>query len=172
MKKTSLDKSKIRILLLEGVHQNAIDTFKAAGYDNIESISSALSESELKAKIADAHFVGIRSRTQLTKDVFAVAEKLVAVGCFCIGTNQVDLNAAREQGIVVFNAPHSTHARLLSWCLRKPLCCCEVFLKRTRRLIKGSGSKALQALSRHVAKQWVSSAMAPSVRSYRCYPNP
>ena len=107
MKKTSLDKSKIRILLLEGVHQNAIDTFKAAGYDNIESISSALSESELKAKIADAHFVGIRSRTQLTKDVFAVAEKLVAVGCFCIGTNQVDLNAAREQGIVVFNAPHS-----------------------------------------------------------------
>lgn len=107
MSKTSLDKSKIRILLLEGVHQNAIDTFIAAGYDNIESISSALSEDELKAKIADAHFVGIRSRTQLTKDVFAVAEKLVTVGCFCIGTNQVDLNAARERGIVVFNAPYS-----------------------------------------------------------------
>lgn len=107
MSKTSLDKSKIRILLLEGVHQNAINTFKAAGYDNIESISSALSEAELKAKIADAHFVGIRSRTQLTKEVFEVADKLVAVGCFCIGTNQVDLNAARERGIVVFNAPHS-----------------------------------------------------------------
>lgn len=107
MSKTSLDKSKIRILLLEGVHQNAIDTFIAAGYDNIESISSALSEDELKAKIADAHFLGIRSRTQLTKDVFAVAEKLVTVGCFCIGTNQVDLNAARERGIVVFNAPYS-----------------------------------------------------------------
>lgn len=107
MSKTSLDKSKIRILLLEGVHQNAIDTFIAAGYDNIESISNALSEDELKAKIADAHFVGIRSRTQLTRDVFAVAEKLVTVGCFCIGTNQVDLNAARERGIVVFNAPYS-----------------------------------------------------------------
>lgn len=107
MSKTSLDKSKIRILLLEGVHQNAIDTFIAAGYDNIESISSALSEAELKAKIADAHFLGIRSRTQLTKDVFAAAEKLVTVGCFCIGTNQVDLNAARERGIVVFNAPYS-----------------------------------------------------------------
>lgn len=107
MSKTSLDKSKIRILLLEGVHQNAIDTFNAAGYYNIESISSALSEAELKEKIADAHFVGIRSRTQLTKDVFAVAEKLVTVGCFCIGTNQVDLNAARERGIVVFNAPYS-----------------------------------------------------------------
>lgn len=107
MSKTSLDKSKIRILLLEGVHQNAIKVFNAAGYTNIESISSALPENELKAKIADAHFVGIRSRTQLTKDVFDVAEKLVAVGCFCIGTNQVDLNAARERGIVVFNAPHS-----------------------------------------------------------------
>lgn len=107
MSKTSLDKSKIRILLLEGVHQNAIDTFQAAGYHNIESIASALSEAELKQKIADAHFVGIRSRTQLTKDVFAVAEKLVTVGCFCIGTNQVDLNAARERGIVVFNAPYS-----------------------------------------------------------------
>lgn len=107
MSKTSLDKSKIRILLLEGVHQNAIDTFQAAGYHNIESIASALSEVELKQKIADAHFVGIRSRTQLTKEVFAVAEKLVTVGCFCIGTNQVDLNAARERGIVVFNAPYS-----------------------------------------------------------------
>lgn len=107
MSKTSLDKSKIRILLLEGVHQNAIDTFNAAGYYNIESISSALSEAELKEKISDAHFVGIRSRTQLTQDVFAVAEKLVTVGCFCIGTNQVDLNAARERGIVVFNAPYS-----------------------------------------------------------------
>lgn len=107
MSKTSLDKSKIRILLLEGVHQNAIDTFNAAGYYNIESISNALSDAELKEKIADAHFLGIRSRTQLTKDVFAVAEKLVTVGCFCIGTNQVDLNAARERGIVVFNAPYS-----------------------------------------------------------------
>lgn len=107
MSKTSLDKSKIRILLLEGVHQNAINTFNAAGYDNIETIPSALSGDELKAKIADAHFIGIRSRTQLTKEVFDVAEKLVAVGCFCIGTNQVDLTVARERGIAVFNAPHS-----------------------------------------------------------------
>lgn len=107
MSKTSLDKSKIRILLLEGVHQNAIDTFNAAGYENIEYITGALPEDELKDKIADAHFVGIRSRTQLTEEVFACAKKLVAVGCFCIGTNQVDLNAARERGIAVFNAPYS-----------------------------------------------------------------
>lgn len=104
---TSLDKSKIRILLLEGVHQSAVDNFKRAGYTNIEYIKTALAGDELKAKITDAHFVGIRSRTQLTADVFAAAQKLVAVGCFCIGTNQVDLNAALERGIPVFNAPFS-----------------------------------------------------------------
>ena len=107
MSKTSLDKSKIRFLLLEGVHQNAIDTLNAAGYTNIEYITGALPEAELKEKIADAHFVGIRSRTQLTEEVFECAQKLIAVGCFCIGTNQVDLNAARERGIAVFNAPYS-----------------------------------------------------------------
>lgn len=107
MSKTSLEKSKIRFLLLEGVHQNAVDTLQTAGYTNIEYITGALPEDELKQKIADAHFVGIRSRTQLTEDVFACAKKLVAVGCFCIGTNQVDLNAARERGIAVFNAPYS-----------------------------------------------------------------
>lgn len=107
MSKTSLDKSKIKFLLLEGVHQNAVDTLKAAGYTNIEYLKTALSGDELKEKIADAHFIGIRSRTQLTEEVFDCAKKLIAVGCFCIGTNQVDLNAARERGIAVFNAPYS-----------------------------------------------------------------
>lgn len=105
--KTSLDKSKIKFLLLEGVHQNAVDTLKAAGYSNIEYLKTALSGDELKEKIADVHFIGIRSRTQLTKEVFDCAKKLIAVGCFCIGTNQVDLKAARERGIAVFNAPYS-----------------------------------------------------------------
>lgn len=103
----SLDKSKIRILLLEGVHQTALDTLQAAGYTNIEYIKTALAGDELKAKIKDAHFVGIRSRTQLTEDVFEAAEKLIAVGCFCIGTNQVNLTAAAKRGIPVFNAPYS-----------------------------------------------------------------
>lgn len=107
MTDTSLDKSKIRILLLEGVHQSALDTLQAAGYSNIEYIKTALAGDELKAKIKDAHFVGIRSRTQLTEEVFAAAEKLIAVGCFCIGTNQVDLTAAAKRGIPVFNAPYS-----------------------------------------------------------------
>ena len=107
MSKTSLDKSKIKFLLLEGVHQNALDVLQAAGYSNIEYIKGALSDADLKEKIADAHFIGIRSRTQLTEEVFDCAKRLVAVGCFCIGTNQVNLNAARERGIAVFNAPYS-----------------------------------------------------------------
>ena len=107
MSDTSLDKSKIRFLLLEGVHPCALDLLRSAGYEQIESLSGALGDEELKRKIADVHFVGIRSRTQLTAEVLACANKLVAVGCFCIGTNQVDLNAARERGIAVFNAPYS-----------------------------------------------------------------
>ncbi|GAA3574781.1 phosphoglycerate dehydrogenase [Marinobacter xestospongiae] len=107
MSNTSLEKSKIRILLLEGVHQSAIDTLNAAGYTNIEYLTHSLAEDDLIEKIADAHFVGIRSRTQLTERVFDAAKKLVAVGCFCIGTNQVDLKAATRRGIAVFNAPFS-----------------------------------------------------------------
>jgi len=107
MSNTSLEKSKIRILLLEGVHQSAIDTLNAAGYTNIEYLTHSLAEEDLIEKIADAHFVGIRSRTQLTEKVFEAAKKLVAVGCFCIGTNQVDLQAATRRGIAVFNAPFS-----------------------------------------------------------------
>ena len=107
MRKTSLDKSKIKFLLLEGVHPSALEVLRSAGYTQIESLPGALPEELLKEKIADAHFIGIRSRTQLTAEVFARANKLVAVGCFCIGTNQVDLEAARERGIAVFNAPFS-----------------------------------------------------------------
>lgn len=91
MAKVSLEKDKIKFLLVEGVHQSAIDNLKAAGYTNIEFHKAALSPEQLKESIRDAHFVGLRSRTQLTEEIFAEAEKLIAVGCFCIGTNQVDL---------------------------------------------------------------------------------
>lgn len=103
----SLPKDKIRFLLLEGVHQNAIDTLNAAGYTNIDYRKTALEGEALKEAIKDAHFIGIRSRTQLTEEVFEAANKLIAVGCFCIGTNQVDLDAAMKRGIPVFNAPYS-----------------------------------------------------------------
>ncbi|HUH36457.1 MAG TPA: phosphoglycerate dehydrogenase [Spongiibacteraceae bacterium] len=107
MAKISLEKSKIRFLLLEGVHESAVAALESAGYTNIEYHKKALPEDELKARISEAHFVGIRSRTRLTREIFAEAPKLVAVGCFCIGTNQVDLKAATEHGVAVFNAPYS-----------------------------------------------------------------
>ncbi len=105
--KTSLDKNKIKFVLLEGVHQSAVDALHGAGYTNIDYSKTALSEEALIERVKDAHFVGIRSRSQLTETVFANAPKLIAVGCFCIGTNQVNLTAAQEHGVVVFNAPYS-----------------------------------------------------------------
>ncbi|TMN19545.1 phosphoglycerate dehydrogenase [Pseudoxanthomonas sp. X-1] len=106
-KKTSFPKEDIRVLLLEGVSQTAVETFQAAGYSQIELHSKSLPEDELKARIAEAHIIGIRSRTQLTAEVLAHARRLIAVGCFCIGTNQVDVEAAELAGIPVFNAPYS-----------------------------------------------------------------
>src|SRR5690606_19159384 len=106
-KKTSFPKEDIRVLLLEGVSATAVETFKAAGYSQIELHAKSLPEDELKARIAEAHIIGLRSRTQLTADVLAHARRLMAVGCFCIGTNQVDLEAAELAGIPVFNAPYS-----------------------------------------------------------------
>ncbi len=107
MAKQSLPKDKIKFLLLEGVHPSAVETLQRDGYTNIETHTKALPPEQLREAIAGAHFVGIRSRTQLTEDVFAAAGKLVAVGCFCIGTNQVDLAAATRRGVAVFNAPFS-----------------------------------------------------------------
>ena len=105
--KNSLAKDKIKILLLEGLHPSSLEELKSKGYSNIESLKTSLSESDLIEKIADVHFIGIRSRTQLTEKVLSHANKLVAIGCFCIGTNQVDLKAAQNRGIPVFNAPFS-----------------------------------------------------------------
>ncbi len=107
MARKSLQKSKIKFLLLEGVHPTAVETLQKSGYNNIEQHKKALPVDELKTAIANAHFVGIRSATQLTEEVFEAASKLVAVGCFCIGTNQVELSAATNRGIPVFNAPFS-----------------------------------------------------------------
>lgn len=107
MNKNSLAKEKIKILLLEGVHQSALEELKAKGYTNIEYLKTSLADQDLSEKIKDVHFIGIRSRTQLTDQVLSHAKKLVAIGCFCIGTNQVELAAAQKRGIPVFNAPFS-----------------------------------------------------------------
>jgi D-3-phosphoglycerate dehydrogenase len=102
-----LKKSDARFLLLEGLHQNAVDAIEKAGYTNIEYLSHALDEDALIEKIKGVRFIGIRSRTQLTEKVLNAADKLAGIGCFCIGTNQVDLQAAKMKGVPVFNAPYS-----------------------------------------------------------------
>lgn len=107
MNAMSLNKDKIKILLLEDLHANAENYFRSHGYENLVVLKNALDNEALKEAIADVHMIGIRSRTKLTADVFEAAKKLMAVGCFCIGTNQVDLNAAKAHGIPVFNAPYS-----------------------------------------------------------------
>ena len=103
----SFDKSKIRVLLLEGIHENAIRHFTENGYTEIEYYKEAFSGSELERKIQQAHIIGIRSRTELRKEILQNAPKLLAIGCFSIGTNQVDLYDAKMMGIPVFNAPFS-----------------------------------------------------------------
>jgi D-3-phosphoglycerate dehydrogenase / 2-oxoglutarate reductase len=103
----SLPKERIRILLLEGVHDSAVELMARAGYVQVVRHPKALDGEALLEAVRGVHLIGIRSRTQLTEEVFAAADRLVAVGCFCIGTNQVDLRAARVRGIPVFNAPFS-----------------------------------------------------------------
>ncbi|MFN2261595.1 MAG: phosphoglycerate dehydrogenase [Psychroflexus sp.] len=105
--KTSFPKDKMKIVLLENISPSAVDSFKKAGYTNIEQHSGALSGKELDEVLKDAKVVCIRSKTQLREEVIAKAKKLVAIGCFCIGTNQVNLEAANKAGICVFNAPFS-----------------------------------------------------------------
>ncbi len=105
--KLSLEKDKIKVVLLEGIHENAVKMFKEAGYSNVDHYPAALDADELKSVVSEAHFLGIRSRTKLTEDVIDAAAKLTSIGCFCIGTNQVDLQAAAMRGIPVFNAPYS-----------------------------------------------------------------
>jgi D-3-phosphoglycerate dehydrogenase len=103
----SKPREAMKFVLLEGIHDSAVDALNQAHYPRVETSPKALAGDELVERIRDAHFVGIRSRTRLTADVLALAPELLAVGCFCIGTNQVDLGAAMRRGVPVFNAPFS-----------------------------------------------------------------
>jgi len=103
----SLEKDKIKFLLLEGVHPSARKMILESGYTQVESLPQALSGDELKRALKGVHFLGIRSRSQLDAQVLQSGDRLAAVGCYCIGTNQVDLDAAQNQGVPVFNAPFS-----------------------------------------------------------------
>jgi len=134
MSTISLAKDKIKILLLEGVHESALEELKSKGYSNIEYLKTSLSEEDLIEKIADVHFIGIRSRTNLNEKVLRHAKKLVAIGCFCIGTNQVDTKTAQSLGIPVFNAPFSNTRSVA-----------ELVLGETLLLLRGIPEKSAKA---------------------------
>jgi D-3-phosphoglycerate dehydrogenase len=104
---TSYPKEKINILLLENISDTAVKFFKDNGYTSVKKVTGALSEEDLIREVKDVHLLGIRSKTQITSRVLDAAKKLQAIGCFCIGVNQVDLKYAKQQGVAVFNAPYS-----------------------------------------------------------------
>ena len=106
-KPTSYPKEKISILFLENISDSAVKQFRDAGYTDVRKLTAALSEEQLINEVKNVHLLGIRSKTQITRNVLQHASKLQAIGCFCIGVNQVDLKAASQQGVVVFNAPYS-----------------------------------------------------------------
>jgi D-3-phosphoglycerate dehydrogenase / 2-oxoglutarate reductase len=107
MQKHSFDKRRLKCLLLEGIHEQAVASFHANGYSTVRTQPKSLTGDALRTALKDVHFLGIRSRTEITAEILAAAPKLTAIGCFCIGTNQVDLAAAAQRGIPVFNAPYS-----------------------------------------------------------------
>lgn len=135
-------KSDQRFLLLEGVHQNAVDTLNNAGYTNIEYIKTALDEDTLVEKIKGARFIGIRSRSQITKKILDAADRLSAIGCFCIGTNQVDLDAAREKGIPVFNAPYSNTRSVAELVIGQLILLLRGIPAKSKQVHKGSWPKS------------------------------
>src|SRR5436305_754976 len=104
---TSCPKEKIKILFLENISDTAVKLFKQNGYVNVRKLGGAISEEDLINEIRDVHLLGIRSKTQITENILNAAQRLQAIGCFCIGVNQVNLKAAIKRGVVVFNAPYS-----------------------------------------------------------------
>ena len=139
----SLSKDRIKILLLEGVSDTAVSLFEEQGYASITRLPKALDGDALIEALRGVHILGIRSRTQLTREVLEAADRLMVVGCFCIGTNQVDLRAARERGVVVFNAPFSNTRSVAELVMGEIIC-----------LLRGVFPKSVAA---H-AGQWAKSA--------------
>jgi len=103
----SLPKDRIRILLLEGIADSAVELLAGSDYANVRREKRALEDKALVEAVKGVHILGIRSRTEVTEEVLEAADRLIAIGCFCIGTNQVDLRGAARRGVAVFNAPFS-----------------------------------------------------------------
>lgn len=133
-KSFSLSKDKIHVVLFENIAESAVSTLANAGYANVTRLAKSQVGDELAETLSTAHMVGVRSRTHLTKEVIAAAPKLMGIGCFCIGTNQVDLPAAALQGVPVFNAPHSNTRSVA-----------ELVVAETVMLYRGIGDKSMDA---------------------------
>jgi D-3-phosphoglycerate dehydrogenase len=142
---TSFDKDRIRVLLLEGVHASAVETLTAAGYHNITRIEHALQGEELSLALAQTHMLGIRSRTQLTDAIIASAPRLMAIGCFCIGTNQVSLPAATKNGVPVFNAPYSNTRSVAELVLAEAILLLRGVPQKTAQMHEGVWQKSARS---------------------------
>jgi D-3-phosphoglycerate dehydrogenase len=140
---TSLEKSRIRILLLEGIHQSAVDVFRADGYTSIDRHDGAIAGDELAERLRGVHILGIRSRTEVTERALDRADKLIAIGCFGIGTDQVDLGAAEIRGIPVFNAPFSNTRSVAELVLGEIIALCRGLAERNAAAHRGQWVKAV-----------------------------
>ena len=168
MSATSLDKSKIKILLLEGIHPGAVDAFRADGYTGVEVHPKALAPAVLAASLRDAYFVGIRSATRLTAELLEQAPKLTAIGCFCIGTNQVDLEAAQARGIPVFNAPFSNTRSVAELVLAEIILLLRDIPQRNAAAHRGEWVKSAAGAPGAAASALIASSSSAWVRWARC----
>jgi len=141
MKEFSFPKSEIRILLLENIHPVALEMLKDEGF-NVEAVKSALTEAELLVRAKDVHILGIRSKTKLTRKYFESARKLLSVGAFCIGTNQIELEPARSHGVPVFNAPFSNTRSVAELVLAEIVILSRQVGDRSQQLHKGKWDKS------------------------------
>ncbi len=136
----SFPKHRIKILLLENVHPDAFERLTGDGF-TVETISHSLTEADLIEKIKDVHVLGIRSKTQVTQKVIDSADKLMAVGAFCIGTKQIDLNACKNKGVVVFNAPYSNTRSVVELAIGQIIMLMRSVFARSTELHQGQWNK-------------------------------
>src|SRR5262245_44539770 len=140
---TSYPKGEIKVLLLENIHESARQLFGREGF-KVEAIKTALKENELKERIKDVHLLGIRSKTHVTAAALAEAWRLLALGCFCIGTNQVDLDAANTHGVPVFNAPFSNTRSVAELVIGEIVMLARKVMDRSREVHEGKWKKVAE----------------------------
>src|SRR5688572_31852811 len=138
---TSFPKERIKVLLLENIHPSAAELLSRDGL-SVEVQSAALGEQELCDKIEDVHMLGIRSKTRVTPKVIEASRRLLSVGCFCIGTNQVALEAASKRGVVVFNAPFSNTRSVAELVLCEIIALSRRLTDRSRGMHEGTWNKS------------------------------